>query len=81
LLLALLALSACGKSGLASLSNRKVRIELVPDRVNLDIRYDEGGEDCWTLNDFKGFKCTIDGISLDLVTPGVCDRRGPELSY
>jgi len=81
LLLALLALCACGKSGLASLSNRRVFIDLGPDRLILNITYDEGGEDCWTLNDFKGFKCTIDGISLDVVNPGVCDRHGPELSY
>ena len=80
LLLALLVLSACGQSGLASLSNREVVIEVLADRVvNLQITYAAGSEDelhCATLQDFKDFKCTIDGISLDVVTPGLC-KTGP----
>lgn len=71
LLLALLGLCACGKSGLASLSNREVRIALGADRVILDIAYSAGAEEdlhCATLKDFKDFNCTIDGISLDVVS-------------
>ena len=79
LLLALLGLCACGNSGLASLSNREIFVSLLTDRVYLEITYDAGREDdlhCATLQDFKDFKCTIDGISLDVVSPGLC-KTGP----
>lgn len=84
LLVALLGLCACDKSGLASLSNREVRIALGGDRLNLEITYAAGGEEdlhCATLRDFKDFRCTIDGISLDVVSPGSCHRQQPDQGY